>query len=193
MTVKTLEAARLPTTRSRGTQSQASPVPGSLIPNANHLQISGTNLKISQATESDIPELCELLSVLFSQEAEFVPNYAAQSRGLSSIISNPDIGLILLARKDGRAYGIVNLLFTISTALGERVALLEDFVVIPSARGTGIGSQLLEKAIQVARLNGCKRITLLTDRTNESAQRLYQKHGFSTSAMIPLRLSLGEQ
>jgi ribosomal protein S18 acetylase RimI-like enzyme len=65
-------------------------------------------------------------------------------------------------------------------------------VVSPDARGSGVGSRLLEKAIQFARLNGCKRITLLTDRDNESAQRFYQRHGFGLSAMIPLRLLLNE-
>lgn len=85
---------------------------------------------------------------------------------------------------------MVNLLFTFSTALGERVALLEDLIVLPNQRGCGIGSQLLEKAIETARLHDCHRITLLTDSTNESAQQFYQKHGFQFSAMIPMRILL---
>ena len=87
---------------------------------------------------------------------------------------------------------MVNLLYTVSTALGDRVALLEDMVVSPNVRGSGVGSRLMEHAIQFARLNGCKRITVLTDRENESAQRFYQKHGFGFSAMMPMRLSLSE-
>jgi GNAT superfamily N-acetyltransferase len=111
---------------------------------------------------------------------------------LARIISNPEIGLIIVARQDSQVVGMVNLLYTVSTALGDRVALLEDMVVSPNARGSGVGSRLLEQAIEFARLDGCKRITLLTDRTNEPAQRFYQKHGFDFSAMIPLRLSLTE-
>lgn len=149
-------------------------------------------MHITPANTFDIPALCDLLGILFSQEAEFKPNHEAQSRGLARIISSPEIGLIVVARQDNQIIGMVNLLFTISTALGDRVALLEDMVVSPNARGSGVGSRLLEQAIQFARLNGCKRITLLTDSTNESAQRFYQKHGFGFSAMIPLRLSLSE-
>ncbi|MGZ8222979.1 MAG: GNAT family N-acetyltransferase [Methylobacter sp.] len=151
-----------------------------------------TTLQITPANASDIPVLCDLLAILFTQEADFKPDHAAQSRGLTRIINNPDIGLIVVARQDSQVVGMVNLLYTISTALGERVALLEDMVVSPNVRGLGIGSLLLEQAIQRARLNGCKRITLLTDSTNESAQRFYQKHGFGFSAMIPLRLSLDD-
>jgi GNAT superfamily N-acetyltransferase len=149
-------------------------------------------MQITPANASDIPALCELLNILFAQEAEFKPDYEAQSRGLARIISNPETGLIVVARQDSKVVGMVNLLYTVSTALGDRVALLEDMVVSPNVRGSGVGSRLLEQAIQLARLDGCKRITLLTDRANESAQRFYQKHGFGFSAMIPLRLTLHE-
>jgi GNAT superfamily N-acetyltransferase len=149
-------------------------------------------LRISLAQAEDVPALCELLKILFSQEAEFTPDVEAQRRGLSRIIASPDIGAILVASDDKRIIGVVNLLYTISTALGERVALLEDMVVSPDARGSGVGSMLLQEAITFARSSGCKRITLLTDRNNESAQRFYQQHGFAMSGMIPLRLLLGD-
>lgn len=149
-------------------------------------------MQITPANASDITALCELLNILFAQEADFKPDYEAQSRGLARIISSPEVGLVVVARQDGQVVGMVNLLYTVSTALGDRVALLEDVVVSPSVRGFGVGSRLIEHAIQFARLNGCKRITVLTDRENESAQRFYQKHGFGFSAMMPMRLSLSE-
>lgn len=86
--------------------------------------------------------------------------------------------------------GMVNLLFTISTALGGRVAILEDMVVRPGYRSCGAGSKLLQAAMDFAKSAGCHRITLLTDRANESAQRFYKRHGFTLSEMVPLRLSL---
>lgn len=159
---------------------------------SRNLKIIGAIMQVSLASLSDIPALCELLDILFSEESEFTPNHEAQSRGLARIINNPDIGLIILARQNNHVIGMVNLLFTVSTALGERVALLEDMVVSPDARGSGVGSELLEQAIKFARLNDCKRITLLTDYTNEAAQSFYRQHGFEFSTMIPLRLSLSE-
>jgi ribosomal protein S18 acetylase RimI-like enzyme len=149
-------------------------------------------MQITLATISDIPALCELLALLFSQEADFQPNSEAQRRGLVHILSNPDVGLILVARKNEQIVGMVNLLFTFSTALGERVALLEDLIVLPNHRNNSIGSELLEKAFEAARLHDCHRITLLTDSANESAQRFYQKHGFGFSAMIPMRILLND-
>ena len=128
--------------------------------------------------------------MLFSQEAYFVPDFEEQRRGLMQILDNPDVGLILVASQKNQIVGMVNLLFTVSTALGERVALLEDLVIAPNQRGNGIGSQLLKQTIETARLHNCHRITLLTDLANESAQRFYRKHGFSFSAMIPMRVLL---
>lgn len=147
-------------------------------------------MEITKAQASDVPELCKLLGILFSQEAEFLPNRDNQTKGLSQIIENPDIGYIVIAKVNGVVVGMVNVLFTVSTALGARVALFEDMVVAPDVRSSGIGSQILERAIQSAQASGCKRITLLTDSDNISAQGFYAKHGFKKSSMIPLRLAL---
>jgi len=147
-------------------------------------------MHIRPAAAADIPALCSLLDQLFAQEAEFTPDRAAQQRGLAAIIDSPAVGTILVAVADGGVVAMVNLLYTVSTALGERVALLEDLVVDAAARGAGVGSTLLESAIAHARQGGCRRITLLTDGDNAAAQRLYRRHGFGRSPMVPLRLAL---
>lgn len=145
---------------------------------------------IEPASSEDIPQLAELLSALFTQEADFRPDSAKQARGLRLIIEQPHVGRILVARESGHIVGMVNLLFTVSTAEGGLVVLLEDLVVRPGLRGRGAGSALLRHAIDFAGANGFARITLLTDRVNEVAMRFYAKHGFQLSAMVPMRLVL---
>ena len=148
-------------------------------------------MRIAVATPEDVPALVELLGVLFAQEADFVPDRARQARGLGMIIADPAIGDILVCREDGRIEAMVNLLWTVSTAQGARVAILEDMVVHPRARDRGLGGVLLEGAIAHCRAAGCTRITLLTDADNAGAIRFYSRRGFARSAMIPLRLALG--
>jgi GNAT superfamily N-acetyltransferase len=147
-------------------------------------------MRIELATIADIPALTALLNLLFSQEAEFQPDVEAQCLGLANIISNPKVGEILTVRTHDSIVGMINLLYTVSTALGGHVALLEDMVVVPQFRGAGVGSKLLQAAIAHARVSGCKRITLLTDGDNEVAQKFYSKHGFTASKMVPFRLKL---
>lgn len=153
-------------------------------------ELTELEMEISLAREADIPGLCDLLSELFIQEAEFQPDAAAQRQGLTGIIADSAIGHILVAREGNQVLGMVSLLYSVSTALGGRVAWLEDMVVTGEARGLGVGSVLLEFALKFARDNGCKRITLLTDADNVSAQRFYGRVGFEVSAMMPMRLVL---
>lgn len=147
-------------------------------------------MNISEATLDDIPALAGLLTILFTEETEFSPESSLQEKGLRQIIGRPDTGKILVLRDGERVCGMVNLLFTVSTARGGRVAVLEDMIVAPANRGCGWGSRLLAAALHSARSAGCSRITLLTDATNTRALRLYQRQGFQTSTMVPLRLHL---
>lgn len=144
----------------------------------------------SSAQEGDVPALSDLLFLLFEQEQEFKPDAQAQRSGLTTIIRNPALGTILVARDNDTVVAMVNLLYTVSTALGERVATLEDMVVHPRCRGSGVGSALLRHAIQHCEDRGIKRITLLTDEVNDSAQRFYERVGFRRSTMVPMRLHL---
>ena len=150
-------------------------------------------MKIEMAIKSDIPTLCILLDYLFSQEVEFKPDHKAQSRGLRMILNNNNIGNIFVAKKNEKIIGMVILLYTVSTALGERVALLEDMVVSPDERELGIGSMLLDHAVKYAIEKGCKRITLLTDKMNIRAQKFYKQHKFNYSSMIPFRMIINNR
>ncbi len=147
---------------------------------------------VSDATPSDLPALCGLLGELFSQEAEFHPDAARQAEGLSRILAAPETGTVLALRETegGGPVGTVLLLYTVSTFLGARVALLEDLVVTALFRGQGGGGLLLDAAIARARIEGCRRITLLTDADNVGARALYLRKGFTASPMTPLRLVL---
>lgn len=147
-------------------------------------------IAIDLATQTDIPALCCLLDLLFSQEAEFQPDRTAQQRGLAAIIGNPEVGHILIARQGSETVGMVNLLYTVSTALGGKVALLEDMVIAPQVRGQGVGKQLLGAALEHARRQACLRVTLLTDTDNHAAQAFYRSMGFTVSGMLPMRLML---
>jgi GNAT superfamily N-acetyltransferase len=145
-------------------------------------------VKTAEATKTDIPVLCSLLEHLFAREVEFTPDRSLQAAGLRQIIDSPEYGRILTLHDGPSLVGMVSLLFTISTALGGRVALLEDMIIHPDYRNKGAGTALLLAAVNLARSLGCHRITLLTDRTNESAQRFYGRCGFKPSGMVPMRL-----
>lgn len=142
---------------------------------------------IEKATLNEVAQCCELLNQLFSQDLEFVPDNEKQTAGLTQIIDNPNIGEILVLKKDNKVIGMVSLLYSISTALGSKVVVLEDMIIDKEHRTSGYGSMLLEKAIAFAKERGCLRITLLTDYNNDVAIHFYKKYGFEKSQMIVMR------
>jgi GNAT superfamily N-acetyltransferase len=148
---------------------------------------------IEQATLEDLPQLTDLLEELFTQERDFTPDRSKQMRGLRLILEQPNRGRIFVLRQNGMILAMINLLFTISTAEGGFVILLEDVIVHRDFRGKGFGGRLLEHALDYARRKDFQRITLLTDRVNEEGQTFFKGHGFVESKMIPLRLILTPQ
>src|SRR2546421_4927546 len=143
---------------------------------------------IEPATEADLDELSEMLGGLFAQESDFRPDKDKQLRGLRLIFEQPSRGRVFVLRRDGAIVGMINLLFTISTAEGAFVVLLEDLVIHKQYEAPGYGAKLLNHAIEFARQKNFLRITLLTDRPENQAQEFFRKHGFHESSMIPMRL-----
>ncbi|MGL1903668.1 MAG: GNAT family N-acetyltransferase [Fibrobacterales bacterium] len=142
------------------------------------------------ATIDDVDTIVPLLTELFAQDIEFVPDVYAQKIGVSEIISSPDFGTIFLAEIDNQIIGMLNTLYTISTAKGGKVAIFEDMIITRGHQGNGYGSHLLKFGIDYVNNLSISRITLLTDFDNYNAISFYEKHGFSKSAMIPYRLQL---
>ncbi|MDQ3622038.1 MAG: GNAT family N-acetyltransferase, partial [Verrucomicrobiota bacterium] len=142
---------------------------------------------IEQATLEDLPQLTDLLYELFTKEGDFVPDRPKQMRGLRLILEQPNRGRIFVLRQNGIILGMINILFTISTAEGGFVILLEDVIVHRDYRGKGFGDKLLRHAIDYATKKDFLRITLLTDRLNEDGQRFFRNHGFFVSKMLPMR------
>ena len=124
---------------------------------------------------------------LLSKSDDFKPDRDAQERGLKLILEQPNRGRIFVVRTDDRIFGMVNLLFTISTARGGFVILMEDVVIHPDHRGQGYGAMLVDYVTEFARQKNFKRITLLTDRVSAESQEFFKKHGFEYSNMIPMR------
>jgi GNAT superfamily N-acetyltransferase len=148
---------------------------------------------IEPATEADLDELSEMLGGLFSQEGDFRPDKEKQLRGLRLIFEQPSRGRVFVLRQNGAIVGMINLLFTISTAEGGFVILLEDLVIHRQYQGKGYGSKLLQHAIDFAKQKNFLRITLLTDRPENLAQEFFRHHDFVESSMIPMRLWITPQ
>jgi len=142
---------------------------------------------IDFATETDLEELADLLTELFTLESDFRPEREKQLTGLRLILENPQIGQLFVLRVDNRVAGMANALITVSTAEGKRVVLLEDVIIKSAYRGKKIGRRLVEHVLEWAVDQGMPRVTLLADQENKPALTFYNRLGFEPSAMRVLR------
>jgi N-acetylglutamate synthase-like GNAT family acetyltransferase len=152
--------------------------------------VSSDDTTIAPAILADLPQLIQLLMELFEMEGDFEPNSKKQEEGLKLILEHPHRGRILVIKNESKIIGMVNMLFTISTAEGGLVLLLEDFIIHPMNRGQGYGKKLLTAVKEFAQQKDFKRITLLTDKISDESQNFFNKEGFQFSKMIPMRLHL---
>ena len=144
--------------------------------------------RVEMATLEDLPALTELVVDLFSMSSgDFQPDRETQERGLRLILEQPSRGRIAVVRNNDQIFGMVNMLFTISTARGGFVIMMEDVVIHPHHRGQGYGTMLLDHVVDYAKQKGFLRITLLTDRISAESQEFFRKQGFEYSNMIPMR------
>ena len=66
--------------------------------------------------------------------------------------------------------------------------------VVPEARGTGLGKQLLVELIaQVRKLEGMEQLQLTVTHSNEAARRLYLSVGFVSFGVEPDAIKVGGQ
>src|SRR5262245_43263901 len=88
-----------------------------------------------------------------------------------------DLGYDLyVAEEEGRAIGMVAVSYVRALALGGQRATLEELVVDPRRRGTGVGRQLVEFAFRRARRRGARACEARSP--DEAAGRFLERVGF---------------
>ncbi|MCF5469113.1 GNAT family N-acetyltransferase [Pseudomonas syringae] len=80
-----------------------------------------------------------------------------------------------LAWLNGKAVGMVNFIYHRSNWSIHNACYLQDLIVAPEQRGTGIGRQLIEFVYATARADGCDKVHWLTHETNATAIQLYER------------------
>lgn len=147
------------------------------------------NPVLRKASAADLLALIELLTQLFSIEADFAPDAQKQVVGLHLLLNCPN-ALVQVAEIDGTVVGMCTVQRLISTAEGQEVGLVEDVVIHNAHRGCGIGSALLAEAERWASEEGLVRLQLLADKDNTPALNFYRKHAWEITQLVGLRRML---
>ena len=149
------------------------------------------DITYGEAGKADIPDLVQLLALLFIIEKDFKPDTNKQQTGLALLVKNSATANVQVAKNDtGKVIGMVSAQLVISTAEGAVSAWVEDMVIEESYRGHGIGKQLLKNALTWAKNKGATRAQLLVDTANTDALGYYQHLNWQTTQLQARRVFL---
>ena len=150
-------------------------------------------MRIVDGGASDIARLEPLWLAMVSHHiasrpaaAESVPfrdppeTWTRRRRRYEEWIHEPGARLLVAENDNGEAvgYAFLRVFDGESTmATGDTVAHLESLAVLPQARGSGVGSALIDSAFEYFRNRGLTEITLSVMDGNDAALRLYERYG----------------
>jgi len=131
------------------------------------------DVTLRKATEDDFPAIMGLIRELaiFENGLERVKNTVEQMQ------EERDFFHCYLAEKDGEAVGMALYFFAYYTWVGKTL-YLDDLYVKEKYRGNKIGSLLMQKMMDVAKEEKCKRLRLQVLHWNDKAIEFYKKSGF---------------
>ncbi|WP_373063314.1 N-acetyltransferase family protein [Gemmatimonas sp.] len=158
-----------------------------------------TAVIIRAATPADLPALGRLAVHLMQthhdfDRARFMAVTAQTERGYASYLGSrlgQSNTVVLVALYDGQICGYAwgSLEGVDYMALRGPAGALHDLVVDSGSRGRGVGGLLLQAAMAALEQIGATQVVLSTAARNESAQRLFARHGFRPT-MIELTRDL---
>ncbi|MDG1325100.1 MAG: GNAT family N-acetyltransferase [Opitutales bacterium] len=141
-------------------------------------------IKIFEITEADDETLDAVNGLLpqLSKSSKLINRSTLQK------LSNSECTRLYVAKEDDTIFGMLSLVvFSIPTGTK---AWIEDVVVDERARGKGVGRELMNHALNVAKELGAKSADLTSRPSREAANKLYQAIGFEGRETNVYRFSI---
>ncbi|MFH9739112.1 GNAT family N-acetyltransferase [Streptomyces roseolus] len=141
-----------------------------------------SDLEIRPATAEDVPAIVAMLAddPLGAQRES--PDDPAPYLSAFTRLAEDSNQHLVVASRDGRVVGTLQL--TIIPGLSRRGAtrgLIEGVRIHADERGSGLGTRLIEWAVEESRRLECVLVQLTSDVTRTDALRFYERLGFEAS------------
>jgi GNAT superfamily N-acetyltransferase len=133
-------------------------------------------VRIATARDADV-----VATLLHDFNTEFdtpSPGVAALAARLRELLPT-DTTIALLAGEPAAGVALVTL--RPNVWYEGPVALLDELYVRPDLRGRGMGTALLERAVEHVRARGAELFEVNVDEGDTGARRFYERHGFTTT------------
>ncbi|MGC0204892.1 N-acetyltransferase family protein [Streptomyces levis] len=140
------------------------------------------DLEIRTAVTDDVPAIVAMLADdPLGAQRESPDDLTPYVTALERLSSDPNQRLVVAVR-EGRVVGTLQLTFIPGLSRrGATRSLIEGVRIHAEERGSGLGSRLIEWAIDESRKEGCQLVQLTTDKSRTDAHRFYERLGFTAS------------
>jgi GNAT superfamily N-acetyltransferase len=140
------------------------------------------HVNVRPAASHDIPPLLGLVRRYW--EFEGIAGFTALriELVLQRLLAEPRLGAIWVAESDARLVGYLIAVLVLSVEHHGFMGEIDEFFVVPEARASGIGTQLLAAAETALAVRGCVRLQLQLGVANSAARAFYQHRGYTTRA-----------
>ncbi|MFC3573451.1 GNAT family N-acetyltransferase [Streptomyces yaanensis] len=140
------------------------------------------DLEIRPAAADDVPAIVAMLADdPLGAQRESPDDLAPYLSALERLSGDQNQHLVVAVR-DGRVVGTLQL--TVIPGLSRKGAtrsVIEGVRIHADERGGGLGTRLIEWAIDESRRQGCQLVQLTSDATRTDAHRFYERLGFEAS------------
>jgi GNAT superfamily N-acetyltransferase len=149
-----------------------------------------SDLEIRPVTTDDLAAVVAMLADdPLGAQRESPDDLAPYRQALQRLADDPNQHVVV-ALRDDRVVGTLQL--TIVPGLSRRGAtrsIIEGVRIHGDERGSGLGTQLIQWAVDESRRQGCQLVQLTSDVTREDAHRFYERLGF-TASHVGFKLAL---
>ncbi|MGW4037179.1 N-acetyltransferase family protein [Streptomyces sp. NPDC004778] len=149
-----------------------------------------SDLDIRPATPDDLPAVVAMLADdPLGAQRESPDDLIPYQEALQRLADDPNQHVVVAVRQD-RVVGTLQL--TIIPGLSRRGStrsIIEGVRIHGDERGSGLGTQLIQWAVDESRRQNCQLVQLTSDVTREDAHRFYERLGF-TASHVGFKLAL---